>query len=336
MKNIRTRRIWSILCALYLCCPVFDAHASNTWTYTRKANLIISENAISDTSPGAASYIKSIDRAAALRGEALTSRTVQSELAATPPPETSGGRPVSRNGTTNAGKDTPNITPVPTVAATPVPTVAVETPKPTTNIPVPATATPVVTATPIPTPVPTVAPTPVPTVAPTPTPEPVKEKPVLSDADYAFLVSNADVNWNDNNACVQWARANTAGMTDQQIFNVVFQHLAGGYTYDMAVYEAQSLPAGYKPTPDTTFATKKGICYDLSALMAAMLRSCGVPCKLVKGSSDLVGGYHAWNQVLLGGSWKTVDMTVVVVYRDGGAKYPTYMEPSQYQAKSYH
>ena len=41
--------------------------------------------------------------------------------------------------------------------------------------------------------------------------------------------------------------------------------------------------------------TKKGICFDYASLMAGMLRSQGVPCKLVVGYAGTA--YHAWISV---------------------------------------
>ena len=67
-------------------------------------------------------------------------------------------------------------------------------------------------------------------------------------------------------------------------------------------------------------AQKKGICFDYAALMAGMLRSQGVPCKLVVGYAGKA--YHAWINVYSeetgwvngaiyfdGDSWKLMDPT---------------------------
>ena len=40
-----------------------------------------------------------------------------------------------------------------------------------------------------------------------------------------------------------------------------------------------------------------------------MQRSQGLPTKLVKGYAKGVDGYHAWNEVLIGGKWVVVDST---------------------------
>lgn len=63
------------------------------------------------------------------------------------------------------------------------------------------------------------------------------------------------------------------------------------YDYD----KAATVTSGYLPVLDDVLAEKKGICFDYAALMAGMLRSQGVPCKLVVGYAG--SAYHAWISV---------------------------------------
>ena len=63
----------------------------------------------------------------------------------------------------------------------------------------------------------------------------------------------------------------------------------------------------YTPDTNAVLAARKGICYDFSALYAAMCRSQGIPCAIARGY--LNGGYHAWNMVYIDGAWNAVDMT---------------------------
>lgn len=65
----------------------------------------------------------------------------------------------------------------------------------------------------------------------------------------------------------------------------------------------------YVPELDKILATKQGICYDYSSLFAGILRSQGIPTKLVKGYKSDLGTYHAWNEVLIDGEWKVIDTT---------------------------
>ena len=53
----------------------------------------------------------------------------------------------------------------------------------------------------------------------------------------------------------------------------------------------------YIPDIDATMQTRKGICFDYASLMSALLRSQGIPTKLVVGYSGTA--YHAWISVYL-------------------------------------
>ena len=56
-------------------------------------------------------------------------------------------------------------------------------------------------------------------------------------------------------------------------------------------------PTDYIPDPDSTLASKTGICFDYASLMTAMLRSQGIPTKLQVGYTSNV--YHAWISVYM-------------------------------------
>jgi len=88
---------------------------------------------------------------------------------------------------------------------------------------------------------------------------------------------------------------------------------------------------------------KKGICFDYAALMAAMLRSQNVPCKLVVGYAGEV--YHAWISVWTeengwidgmiffdGHAWKRMDPTFASS-QSGGKEITEYIENGKYTAK---
>ena len=67
---------------------------------------------------------------------------------------------------------------------------------------------------------------------------------------------------------------------------------------------------GYVPNPDKTLTSKKGVCFDYASLGAAMLRSVGIPTKIVTGyvSPDQI--YHAWIMVYIDGTWKSAQFSV--------------------------
>ena len=53
------------------------------------------------------------------------------------------------------------------------------------------------------------------------------------------------------------------------------------------------------PVVDETLESKKGICFDYAALLAAMLRSQQIPTRLVTGNTTIE--YHAWVEVYIEG-----------------------------------
>ena len=77
----------------------------------------------------------------------------------------------------------------------------------------------------------------------------------------------------------------------QNVYEYVTENIA--YDHDLAA----NIPTDYLPDVDRTIETGKGICLDYAALMTALLRSQGIPTKLVVGWSGTQ--YHAWISVYL-------------------------------------
>lgn len=90
----------------------------------------------------------------------------------------------------------------------------------------------------------------------------------------------------------------------------IYEYIIKNIRYDTEKF--RSLGTGYIPDIENTFLTNTGICYDYSALFAAMLRSQGIPAKLVTGYSTNISGYHAWNEVYLEDTkeWVSIDTIV--------------------------
>lgn len=132
----------------------------------------------------------------------------------------------------------------------------------------------------------------------------------LKDEFAPFLRSNQYVNYADAPETVKKAAALTKKVKKplkkvEKIYNYVVKN----YTYDKK--KAQTVQSGYVPNLDKVLKNKKGICFDYAATMAGMLRSQGVPCKLVVGYAGET--YHAWISVYVEGEgW-----VEGVVYFDG-------------------
>ncbi|MDO5345679.1 MAG: transglutaminase-like domain-containing protein [Lachnospiraceae bacterium] len=136
-----------------------------------------------------------------------------------------------------------------------------------------------------------------------------------------FLCSNQYVKFTQDSEAVSLAAELTADITDnlekvRQIYRWVVRNI--DYDYD----KAMNVSTGYLPDVDRTLKSKQGICFDYAALMAAMLRSLGIPAKLNIGylTGDI---YHAWISVYLdetgwvenlvqfnGADWEMMDPTV--------------------------
>ena len=129
------------------------------------------------------------------------------------------------------------------------------------------------------------------------------------DTSDPYLTPITDINWSEGLVSVKKARELcTTSMSDREKAQAVYNHLVAilSYNYDLV----GKLPAGYTPSMDPTYNTKRGICYDFSSLYAGMMRSVGVKCKLVKGYNSMVDGYHAWNEVYVDGGWQRLDLTI--------------------------
>ncbi|MPW27195.1 hypothetical protein GC105_15595 [Alkalibaculum sp. M08DMB] len=139
-----------------------------------------------------------------------------------------------------------------------------------------------------------------------------------------YLTSVQMINWSSSMAPIKKASSLASG-SDAQKASKIYSFVVSSIKYNSDI---TSLPSGYVPNIETTYSSKKGICYDFASLYASMMRSVGVPTKLVKGTSSNVNGYHAWNEVYIDGKWRIVDTSYdsqlkaaghsVTMYKSGG------------------
>lgn len=139
-----------------------------------------------------------------------------------------------------------------------------------------------------------------------------------------FLYPNQYVNFDSDSEAVRWAYAacEQAGANDESaVQNVLFQYVAKNISYDdqKAKDAQEGRLTGYLPDVDETLRSKKGICFDYSALLATMLRSKGIPTKLVTGYLSPDDIYHAWNMAYIDGEWIFMDSTLDREQRINGA-----------------
>jgi transglutaminase-like putative cysteine protease len=116
-------------------------------------------------------------------------------------------------------------------------------------------------------------------------------KATLTDQFAPFLRPNQYVNYNKDNQAVKKAAElvmGASGLTEK--ISAVYNHVISNISYDKEL--AKSVQSGYLPDVDAVLKNGKGICFDYAAVTAAMLRSLGIPCRLVAGYAGEV--YHAW------------------------------------------
>lgn len=141
----------------------------------------------------------------------------------------------------------------------------------------------------------------------------------ISNAFGPFLYPNQYVNFTAASQAVAIATQLAQGQADQLgVVTAVYNYVVNNLSYDTA--KAATVQIGYLPDVDSVLASRKGICFDYAALMTAMLRSQGIPTKLVIGYTGNI--YHAWINVYLdsqgwvnnviyfdGTDWKLMDPT---------------------------
>lgn len=167
--------------------------------------------------------------------------------------------------------------------------------------------------------------------------------PVALEDEFApFLRPNQYVNYQGADNTIAQAAQLTQGIRDPlEKVSKVYDYVVENIHYDKE--KATGVKSGYLPKLDQVLAEQKGICFDYAALMAGMLRSQGVPCKLVVGYAG--SAYHAWISVWTaetgwidgviyfdGTSWQRMDPTFasssnssesIMKYIGDGSNYTT-------------
>ena len=124
----------------------------------------------------------------------------------------------------------------------------------------------------------------------------------ITDPLFPFTISHTLVNYDAAPKTVAIAKQLTSGnATDLAKLESVYGNIVETMTYDNAL--AAKITSGevtsYIPDVDAVYASHKGICFDYSSVMASMLRSQGIPTRLVMGYVAPSNVYHAWNEVYI-------------------------------------
>jgi len=132
----------------------------------------------------------------------------------------------------------------------------------------------------------------------------------LKDEFQPFIRTNDYASYSDGSKCVTLAAELAGGAHNTpEIVAAIFDYICANIVYDEE--KAATVGSGYIPTPDNTLAEGKGICFDYASLAAAMLRSQGIPTKVIFGYVSPDDVYHAWNMFYTEETgWVTVEYEV--------------------------
>ena len=134
---------------------------------------------------------------------------------------------------------------------------------------------------------------------------PVTELNLVSEEEYDFLSSNVHVKYDDSLACTNYAEK-----VSQLPISDIWKVRLSGMKICMKLYysidKAERVGNGYVTDLHEVEETREAICCDYAIMFAAMLRTEGIPCKVIFGNHG--EEYHAWNEVFYDGEWHTIDL----------------------------
>lgn len=99
-------------------------------------------------------------------------------------------------------------------------------------------------------------------------------------------------------------------LTDRELTENIVYWVHSNIEYDYA--KARRLGSNnnednYVPYPEGVMLSRKGVCIDQTSLIAAMLRSQGIPCRIMSGNLGYDAYAHSWNEVYVDGEWLSID-----------------------------
>ncbi len=139
--------------------------------------------------------------------------------------------------------------------------------------------------------------------------------PYLCPSQYVWYTAQSDAVAKSQELCL--------GLTsDSDKVRAIYEYVTKNVVYDYIL--AATVKSGYLPDVDSVLSCRKGICFDVAALMACMLRTQDIPTQLVIGYADK--NYHAWNNIYVDGEWLRYDATAVI----SNTKVSTYTQERVY------
>ena len=137
----------------------------------------------------------------------------------------------------------------------------------------------------------------------------VKVAAKMEDELSCFLYPNQYVNYTKNSPCVKEATEICKDLeTNLEKYEAIRAYILKYFSYDYIKSVTVAGSSGMLPDIEGTWKGKKGICQDLSAVTCAMLRSQGIPARLMIGQLGS-GTPHAWVMAIVDGEEKFFDPT---------------------------
>lgn len=130
----------------------------------------------------------------------------------------------------------------------------------------------------------------------------------LTREDGAFLYPNQYVNYTAASAAVGKADSLCAGKNEKDSYEEIKKFMTTSFMYDYI--KSVTVKAGTLPDIDGCYEKKMGVCQDLSAIMVCMLRTQGIPARLIIGYADK--NYHAWTVTEINGKEVFFDPTAAL------------------------
>lgn len=130
----------------------------------------------------------------------------------------------------------------------------------------------------------------------------------LNSENVPFLYPNQYVNYTRFSESVVEAERLSEGLGDAEKFKTLCDYMTRNFLYDYV--KAVTIKAGQLPDIDGSYKKKMGVCQDLSAILCSMLRTQGLPARLIIGYADKQ--YHAWTVTVIDGKEYFFDPTAAI------------------------
>lgn len=145
-----------------------------------------------------------------------------------------------------------------------------------------------------------------------------------------YLTSTQPIYWEHKDAVIEKAQelAINSKTASEKIQNI-YEYIINNIKYDTE--KIKGLEISYIPDIDEVLKEQKGICYDYAALLAGMLRSQGIPTKLVTGYNKDILEFHAWNEIYVNDTWEIIDTTYDASFKNSKNKPNMYKLHEDYK-----